>query len=206
MRKPNILISLTASLAGLALAASAASAEMATYSVDASHSSVAFKIRHLLSKTSGQFHDYQATIKIDPEKRDQVMVEGIIDVASIDTDDEDRDKHLRNADFFDVEKFPAITFKSTKLTDVNEDRTKGKLHGDLTMHGVTRPVVLDVEWYGTVTDPWGNKKAGFAGFTTINRKDFGIEWNKTLDSGGLVVGDEVEIEIQVEGNLVEPAS
>lgn len=204
MRTSSLLAAFAASAASLVVVATAANAEISTYTIDASHSSVGFKVRHLLSKTSGEFQTYEATIKLDTEARDSVSVEGSIDVASIDTNDEDRDKHLRNEDFFDVEKFPKITFKASKLSDVNEDRTEAKLHGDLTMHGVTKPIVLDVEWYGTTTDPWGNKKAGFAGFTTVNRKEFGIVWNKTLDAGGYLIGEDVEVEIQVEGNLVEP--
>ncbi|MFT4571023.1 MAG: polyisoprenoid-binding protein YceI [Candidatus Binatia bacterium] len=203
MRKPSLLTLLGTAVAVLSLAASPATADVVSYTIDNSHSSVQFKIRHLLSKTSGQFGTYEGTFTLDPDKRDSVSIEGNIDVASIDTRDEDRDKHLREADFFDVEKFPKITFKASELTDVNDDRTKGKLNGSLTMHGVTKPVILDVEWYGTTTDPWGNKKAGFAGFTTLNRKDFGIVWNKALDAGGFVVGEEVEIEIQIEANLVE---
>jgi len=180
-----------------------ASADEATYTIDADHSSINFKVRHLLTKTTGEFHTFNGTIVIDPDKRDSVKVDATIDTASLDTDEDDRDKHLRSADFFDVEKYPKMTFSGGELTDTNKDRTRAKLKGQLTMHGVTKPVVLNVEWYGTVTDPWGNKKAGFAGFTTINRKDFGIIWNKTLDAGGLMVGDTVEVEIQVEGNLKE---
>lgn len=183
--------------------AASAQAEMVTYTVDKSHSTVGFKIRHLLSRTSGQFHDYDGTIKIDPEKRDGVEITGEIRVASIDTNEEDRDKHLLNEDFFDVAKYPTITFKASKLTDVNADRTKGKLEGEMTMHGVTKPIVLDVSWFGTVTDPWGNKKAGFSGSTTVNRKDFGIVWNKALDAGGVVLGEDVEVLIEIEANLVE---
>lgn len=183
--------------------AASAQAEMVTYTVDKSHSTVGFKIRHLLSRTSGQFHDYDGTIKIDPEKRDGVEITGEIRVASIDTNEEDRDKHLLNEDFFDVAKYPTITFKASKLTDVNADRTKGKLEGEMTMHGVTKPIVLDVSWFGTVTDPWGNKKAGFSGSTTVNRKDFGIVWNKALDAGGVVLGEGVEVLIEIEANLVE---
>lgn len=195
------LVSTLALTAAVVFATSAAQA--AVYKVDTSHSSVRFAVRHLLSKTTGEFGTFEGTIEIDPEKRDTVKVTGSIDAASIDTRDEDRDKHLRDEDFFDVAKFPKITFEAGTLTDVNDDRTKGKLEGELTMHGVTKPIVIDVEWYGTIADPWGNKKAGFAGTTTLNRKDFGIVWNKALDSGGFVVGDEVEIEINIEANLQE---
>lgn len=182
-------------------AAPAAGAAVETYEVDKVHSSILFKIRHLLSKTTGQFKDYTATVQIDPETRDTVNVSATVKVASIDTGDAKRDAHLRNEDFFDVAKFPTITFTGEKLTDVNADRTKGKLHGTLTIKGVAKPVVLDVEWHGTATDPWGNRKAAFSGTTTINRKDFGIIWNKTLDGGGFLIGDEVEIEINAEAQV-----
>jgi polyisoprenoid-binding protein YceI len=183
---------------GVALVATTAAAGVETYEIDRSHSSIGFKIRHLLTKVPGAFRQYSGTVKIDPEKRDTVEVEATIDAASIDTDDTKRDDHLRNADFFDVPKFPKITFKANKLSGVNADRTKAKLEGELTIRDVTKPVVLDVEWYGTATDPWGNHKAAFAGTTTLNRKDFGIVWNKTLDAGGYLVGDEVEVEINIE--------
>lgn len=169
-----------------------------TYSVDPSHTSVIFKVRHLLGKVTGRFHKFDGTVDLDPVQRDAVSVTGSIDVASIDTDEAKRDEHLRSPDFFDAAKFPKITFKAGALSAVNADKTKAKLTGELTMHGVTRPIVLDVEWFGTVTDPWGNKKAGFDGTTKLNRKDFGMVWNKALDSGGLLVGDEVEIELHVE--------
>lgn len=182
-------------------AATAAVAAVESYEVDKVHSNVIFKIRHLLSKTTGQFKDYTASVQIDPEKRDSVNVVAKIDASSIDTGDAKRDAHLRGEDFFDVAKFPAITFTGSELTDVNADRTKGKLRGTLTIKGVARPVVLDVEWHGTATDPWGNRKAAFSGTTTINRKDFGIIWNKTLDGGGYLVGDEVEIEINAEAQI-----
>ncbi len=187
----------------LALLLTAAPAQADTYKVDAVHTSVAFQIRHLLTKTSGKFAEFEGTIEIDPQARDTLEVTGSIETASIDTGDEERDEHLRGEDFFNVEKYPKITFKAGELTDVNDDRTKGKLSGSLSMHGVTKPIVLDVEWFGTTTDPWGNKKAGFAGTTTVNRKDYGIIWNKALDSGGFVIGNEVEIEINVEANLAE---
>ncbi|HYC54427.1 MAG TPA: YceI family protein [Candidatus Binatia bacterium] len=184
----------------LLLPLSPARAEQTAFQVDKSHSSVNFRIRHLLSKVAGHFGEFEGTVTLDPEKRDTVKVEGSIDVASIDTGDEKRDAHLRNEDFFDVARHPEITFKADKLTDVSADKTSGKLHGQLTMHGVTKPIVIDVEWYGVATDPWGNKKAGFAGTTKLNRKDYGIEWNKSLDSGGVLVGDEVEIELQMEAS------
>lgn len=182
-------------------AVSAATADVKTYEIDKDHSGVTFKIRHLLSKVPGQFNKFSGTVEIDPEKRDTVNVSATIDVASIDTDNQKRDDHLRSADFFDVAKHPTMTFKGEKLTDVNADRTKGKLEGTLTIHGVSKPVVLDVEWYGTAVDPWGNQKAAFSGTTRLNRKDFGIIWNKNLDAGGYLLGDEVDVEINAEAQL-----
>jgi polyisoprenoid-binding protein YceI len=191
----------------LVLAATTATpawAGITTYEADKAHSNIIFKIRHLLSRTTGQFKDYKATVMIDPEKRDEVNVVAEIDVASIDTDEAKRDAHLKNEDFFDVAKYPKITFTGSKLTDVNADRTKGKLEGKLTIKDVSKPVVLDVEWFGTAVDPWGNQTAAFSGKTKINRKDFGIVWNKSLDAGGYLIGDEVEIEINIEAQIPKP--
>jgi polyisoprenoid-binding protein YceI len=181
--------------------ASAVHAATTTYEIDKTHSSIQFKIRHLLSKTAGQFGRFAGTVTLDPEARDTVEVSATIEAASIDTDDAKRDDHLRAADFFDVAQFPKLTFTGGKLSEVNADRTRGKLEGTLTIKGVAKPVVLDVEWFGTAVDPWGNQKAAFAGKTTINRKDFGIVYNKVLDNGGYLIGDEVEIEINVEAQI-----
>jgi polyisoprenoid-binding protein YceI len=195
-----LAVPLTLSVAGFARA------EVTTYEIDKSHSSILFRVRHLLSKVPGQFNQFSGTIDVDPEKRDTVNATASIDVTSIDTDEAKRDQHLRGPDFFDTEKFPKITFKGSKLKDVNPEKTRGKLEGELTIRDVTRPIVLDVEWFGTATDPWGNKKIAFAATTKLNRKDFGIIWNKTLDSGGYLVGDDVDIEINVEAGLPKAAA
>ncbi len=186
------------------VATTSAYADIITYEADKAHSNIIFKIRHLLSRTTGQFKDYKATVMIDPQKRDQVNVVAEIETASIDTDEAKRDEHLRGEDFFDVKKFPKMTFTGSKLTDVNAERTKGKLEGKLTIKDVSKQVVLDVEWLGTATDPWGNQKAAFSGTTKFNRKDFGIVWNKTLDAGGYLIGEEVEIEINIEAQIPKP--
>lgn len=186
------------------MAASAAHAAPTTYEIDKVHSSILFKIRHMLSKTTGQFQQFGGTVTVDPDKRDSVEVSAAIVAGSVDTDDAKRDQHLRGADFFDVEKFPQITFTGGKLTDVNADRTKAKVEGMLTLHGVTKPVVLDVEWLGVATDPWGNTKAAFSATTKINRKDYGMVWNKTLDAGGYLIGEEVEIELNIEAAVPKP--
>jgi len=201
--RTTLAVALT--LATTLAATSVAQAGVTTYAADPVHSNIIFKIRHLLSKTTGQFKKYTATVEIDPEKRDTVNVTATIETASIDTDDAKRDEHLRAADFFDVAQFPAMTFTGTKLTDVNAEKTKGKLEGTLTIKGVAKPVVLDVEWYGTAVDPWGNQKAAFSGTTKINRKDFGIIWNKSLDAGGYLIGEEVDIEINIEAQIPKPS-
>ncbi len=188
-------------LVALVMAPIAVSAS--TYKVDKSHTSVAFKVRHLFTKLTGRFDDFEGTISFDPANFSAATVEGTIRAASINTNNEKRDAHLKKEDFFDVEKYPQISFKSTKVTDVDTDAKTAKVHGNLTMHGVEKPIVLDVSYLGTAKDPWGNMRGGFEATTTVNRKDFGIAWNETLDSGGLLIGEEVEIEINVEGMVVE---
>lgn len=192
-------ISLALSSALLAVLAGRVSA--ASYQVDVAHTSVTFHVRHLFTKVMGRFDKFEGKIEFDPAKPAEAKVEGSIDAASINTNNEKRDAHLRSKDFFDVEEFPKITFVSTKVAEV--DGQRGKLHGNLTIHGVAKPVVLDVEYLGTGSDPWGNKKSGFSAKTKINRKDFGLAWNETLEAGGVLVGDEIEIEIAAEGNVAE---
>lgn len=174
-----------------------------TYEIDASHSQVGFRIRHLVGKVPGRFTKFSGTVEYTSDKPKSWKVEATIDPASINTDNEKRDGHLKSADFFDVEKFPTMTFKSTKVTNIKDDTAK--LHGDLTMHGVTKPVVLDLEVSGTTKDPWGNIRAGFSATGTINRKDFGIVWNKALDTGGVMLGDDVAITLDIEAVLKAPA-
>ena len=180
---------------------SAQSARAATYTIDVDHSAVTFKIRHLVSKVQGAFNQFEGTFDYEPGKPELWKAGAVIQAASIDTNVAARDKHLRSADFFDVEKFPTLTFKSTHVENVME--TSAKLHGLLTIHGVEKPVVLDLEIHGVGKDPWGNVRAGFTATTTVNRKDFGVIWNKALETGGVLVGDEVEITIEVEGQPKE---
>lgn len=180
------------------LAVFASPVSAATYTIGADHSAVTFKIRHLFSKTPGNFNQFEGTIEYEPGQPESWKTQAVIQAASIDTNVEKRDNHLRSKEFFDVEKFPTITFKSAKVTDVTD---KGaKLHGDLTIHGVTKPVVLDLAIHGVGDDPWGNTRAGFTATTTIDRKEFGITWNQPV-VGGLMLGDEVEITLEVEGLL-----
>ncbi|MDD5305144.1 MAG: YceI family protein [Elusimicrobia bacterium] len=167
-----------------------------TYEIDSVHSQVGFRIKHLVGKVPGRFAKFAGTIDFTPGKPESWKVDATIDPASINTDNDKRDAHLKSADFFDVAKFPAMTFKSTKVTDLKGGTAK--LHGDLTMRGVTKAVVLDLEIGGVAKDPWGNSRAGFTAAGTINRKDFGIVWNKTLDAGGLMLGEDVAISLDVE--------
>ena len=167
------------------------------YTIDPDHSAVTFKIRHLLSKTAGSFNEFEGTIDYEPGKPETWKAQAVIQAASIDTNVQKRDEHLRSKDFFEVEKYPTLTFKSTQVTDATD---KGaKLHGLLTMHGVEKPVVLDLGIHGVGKDPWGNMRAGFTATTTIDRKEFGLTWNKAVEAGGFLVGDEVEITLEVEG-------
>jgi len=171
----------------------------ATYTLDADHTAVSFKVRHLFSYVRGTFNQFEGTFEYEPGAPDTWKANAVIQADSIDTRVKERDKHLRSKDFFEVDKFPAITFVSTKVTDVTPEGAK--LHGDLTIHGVTRPVVLDLAIHGAGKDPWGNVRSGFTATTAINRKDFGLTWNQALEAGKVLVGDEVEITIEVEGLL-----
>ena len=173
------------------------SAPAATWEIDPGHTSVQFSVRHLMvSNVRGEFGKVSGTIKVDDADVTKSVVEATIDVASITTRNEKRDEHLRSPDFFDAAKFPTITFKSTKA----EKAANGwKLTGDLTMHGVTKPVVLNVEGpTPEIKDPWGNTRAGAQATAKVDRQEFGISWNKALDSGGVTVGNEVSITIDVE--------
>jgi polyisoprenoid-binding protein YceI len=185
-------LSLTAATA--LLAASPALAD--TWVVDKSHSEAGFQIRHMMAKVRGRFNDFAGTIVADPAKPEASSVEFTLKAASIDTSNENRDKDLRGANFFDVEKFPEITFKSTRVKAAGKDRYD--VTGTLTMRGVAREVTLPVSFLGFGKDPWGNEKAGFSTDVTLNRKDFGIVWNKALDSGGVLLGDEVWVSINLE--------
>ena len=180
------------------LALAATSAFAAEYKVDPGHSRVGFEIKHLFSKVPGKFNEFEGTVSFDEKKVAASKVDFTIKTASIDTDNEKRDGHLKGADFFDAEKNATITFKSTKVTGSGK---KFKLAGDMTLHGVTKPVVFDVEHLGTDKDPWGTTKAGFTAKSKIKRKDFGIVWNKTLDSGNLLLGDDVELNLAIEADL-----
>ena len=187
----------TLTTAALFFAAVSASAATDTYVVDKMHSEATFKVRHLMSKVSGKFDDFAGKVTLDPAKPTASSVEFNIKTASIDTGTPDRDKHLKTPDFFDAEKYPEITFKSTKIVPT---KTKNiySVTGDFTMRGVSRKLTLPVEFLGFGKDPWGNQRAGFTLNTKINRKDYGVNWNKALDNGGVLVGDDVDVEVNLE--------
>lgn len=168
-----------------------------TYSIDPVHSAAHFSVRHMMvSNVRGEFTRLSGTIQFDPDNPANSTVEAQIDAASISTREPDRDTHLKSADFLDVDKFPTILFRSTK-TEAKPGG--GTVTGDLTIHGVTRPIRLDVEGPSTETeDPWGKQRIGLSATTKLSRKDFGLTWNAALESGGVLVGDEVKITIDIE--------
>jgi len=188
--------------AALATAAPALAAE--TYTFDKGHTTVGFQVRHIVTNVGGRFRDFAGTIQIDRAKPENSSVEFTIQAASIDTSEAKRDEHLKSPDFFDVANHPTITFKSTAVKPTGKDTYA--VTGDFTMRGVTKQITLPVTVLGEAKDPWGNEKIGFETGTTINRKEYGINWSKTLDNGGLLVGDEVKVQIAVEANKAKPAA
>jgi polyisoprenoid-binding protein YceI len=192
-----------AALTALFALSAAAHAATETYLFDKSHSKVGFQIRHWLTKVEGRFTEYDGKILIDREKPANSSVEMTIQASSIDTGQERRDNHLRSADFFEVEKYPTITFKSSKV--VPKEKDLYEVTGDLTMHGVTKTIVAPVRHTGFL-NLGKQEKAGFEITFPINRKDYGIVWNRTADQGGVMLGDEVEISVLVEANKEMPAA
>jgi polyisoprenoid-binding protein YceI len=169
--------------------------EVGAYEVDPAHSVVEFQVRHLgLAKVRGRFNRFSGTIEIAEDPL-QSRVDVTIDAASIDTRDENRDNHLRSPDFLDVENHPTLEFHST---EVSLDGGRQVVRGELTVRGVTRPVTLELEFEGTVVDPWGNRRLGCSATTEVNREDFGLTWNQALETGGWLVGKSVRIELSVE--------
>jgi len=166
------------------------------WSVDKSHSVAAFEIRHLMSIVAGNFRDFSADIAIDRASPEKSSIELTIQAKSIDTGTPRRDDHLRSSEFFDVEKFPTITFKSTEVHA--KSSTEFEVIGDLTMHGVTRRITLPVTFLGFGKDGNGTMRCGFAMTSTIHRKDFGIVWNRDIPGGGIVLGDEVKVSFHFE--------
>jgi len=173
-----------------------AQAESARWNVDPEHSTIEFRVAHMVvSKTSGRFMDYTGFIEMDADAGTVKAIEATIKAASVNTNHEKRDAHLRSPDFFDVEKYPTITYRM-KSYSKTEDGYQAV--GDLTLHGVTKEILLDGHFNGVAKDPWGNTRAGFSAEGKVNRKDFGMVWNKALDNGGLVVGNQVYIKLDIE--------
>ncbi|HVE99377.1 MAG TPA: YceI family protein [Mycobacteriales bacterium] len=168
-----------------------------TWTIDPTHSSLDFTVRHaMVAKVRGRFTDFSGTLRLDDADPTRSSAEVEVALASVDTGNAQRDEHLRTSDFFEVETFPTMTFRSTKaeVRDVDEYT----LHGDLTIHGVTKPVRFDVTLHGTAVDPFGNERIGFEGATTISRKDWGLSWNAPLEAGaGVLVSDKVAISLDV---------
>ncbi len=169
-----------------------------TWTIDPEHSNVGFKVRHMMvSSVKGSFNTYTGTVELDDKDITKSRVEVTINTNSINTNVQKRDDHLRGADFFDVAKFPTMTFASKKVTRNGNDKLK--VTGDLTLHGVIKTVVLDVEGPTAESkDPWGNIRIGATATTKISRKDFGLVWNKALETGGVAVGDEITITLEIE--------
>lgn len=168
-----------------------------TWQIDYSHSHIYFTARHMMiSKVRGRFSKWEGTIAFDEQNPENTTVDVTVDVASIHTRDEQRDGHLRSPDFFNSAEFPQMSFKSKRV--VMESDTEGKLYGDLTIRGVTKEIVLDVEYAGQAKSPWGTVSAGFSAKGSLNRKDWNLTWNQALETGGMLVGEKVEIEIELE--------
>ena len=193
MRSKALIHALSLALLLPALAA----AEVAVYKVDPDHSGVSFTIRHFVTNVPGRFKDFDGAVKYDKQNPAASTVSFTIQAASIDTDNADRDNHLRGEDFFDVQKFPTITFSSTSVKAVDADTLE--VTGDLTMHGVTKKVTVPVEVLGSMKTPRG-EKAGFETTFKVDRKEYGITWNRPLDTGGAILSDDVKITIAVEAD------
>lgn len=171
--------------------------ETNTWTLDTTHSGISFSIRHMVvAKVRGRFGSWTGSVKLDEQDLTRSELDVQIDASSIDTGNAQRDTHLRSADFLDVEQFPTLRFQSTRLESAGGERFA--VIGNLTIHGVTREVTLDVERGGQGKDPWGNQRIGFAATTSILRSDFGLTWNQALETGGLLVADRVDIELDVQ--------
>ena len=167
------------------------------YNIDASHTNVGFTVKHMMiTNATGKFNDISGSFEFDEKTKTLKSISGEIVTASINTSNEERDEHLKAPELFDAKQFPKITFKSTKIE-------KNKVHGELTMKGVTKNIVLDLETSDVITDPWGKQRTGFSLNGKIKRSDFGISWNKALETGGVAVSDEVKLNIDIEGILAK---
>ncbi len=167
------------------------------WNIDTTHSGINFSVRHMVfAKVRGRFSQWSGALRLDSSELTRSSVEVEIDAASIDTGVADRDNHLRSGDFFDTERFPKLRFKSLGVE--KSDETHLKLRGELTIRDVTKEVVLDVEYGGQAKDPWGNTRAAFTAKTAINRPDFGLTWNQVLEAGGVLVGERIDIELEIQ--------
>jgi polyisoprenoid-binding protein YceI len=167
------------------------------YKLDLAHTRIGFSARHaMVSKVRGQFNKFDGSVYLDGEKPQNSHIEISIDADSIDTRNNDRDNHLRSNDFLAMKEYPEITFRSTEVEQLDEEHYR--VTGDLEIRGVTKPVTVDFEFTGVVTDNWGNQRVGFEGTATINRKDWGVNWNAVLDGGGVMVSERVNLEFEVE--------
>lgn len=168
-----------------------------SWQIDPAHSSIEFSARHMMVTTvKGRFTGVSGTITIDESNPANSSAEAVIDAKTLETGAEQRNQHLKSSDFFEVDKYPTITFKTTRIQ--LEGRERAKVHGNLTMHGVTREIVLDTELNGYGKNPWGKQVAGFDARTSISRKDFDLNWNVALETGGVLVGDTIKIELGIE--------
>jgi polyisoprenoid-binding protein YceI len=167
-----------------------------TYKIDQAHSEVVFQIRHLVTKVRGRFDEFEGSVQLNEERPELSSVEFTIKAASIDTNEKDRDNHLRSGDFFDVEKFPNLTFRSKQI--IKKSNESYDVIGDLAIHGVTKEIVLPVTHLGKAKDPWGMERDGFEAEITLNRKDYGLMWNAPLEFGGFLVGDDVKASLSIQ--------
>lgn len=168
-----------------------------SWQIDSSHSHINFTARHMMiSKVRGSFENFSGTVNFDEENPTNTTVNVEVDLTSINTRDDQRDGHLKSPDFFDVEKYPTMKFVSTRVEQINENN--GRLYGQLTIKDITKEVVLDAEYAGTAKSPWGTESAGFSATGSLNRKEWGLNWNQALETGGVLVGDKINIEIELE--------
>lgn len=175
---------------------------MSTWNVDTAHTNVGFVVRHMMvSKVRGDFSDIEGTIEGDPKALENAKISFRVGIDSISTNNEDRDNHLRSADFFEVETYPNMTFESTSIKEVSDNEYE--LTGNLTIKDVTKETTFDVEFLGEGTNPWGVAVVGFEASTKISRKEFGLTWNQTLETGGVLVGDDISIHIDLQANPAE---
>ncbi|KAA3662076.1 MAG: polyisoprenoid-binding protein [Chloroflexi bacterium] len=168
-----------------------------SWQIDSAHSHINFSVRHMMiSKVRGSFETFSGSVNFDEDTPTNTTVDISIDATSINTREDQRDGHLRSPDFLNADEFPTLTFKSSNVEQV--DAENGKLYGDLTIRGVSKPVVLDVEYAGQAKSPWGTTSAGFSAKTSIDRTEWGLTWNQALETGGILVGDKITIEIELE--------